>query len=284
MHVQLFKIIKNSWQVVSQHLGTFWLQWMTLKWVSSYISFSSWICSKLSAWWALLIYIYIYIPPQLSWKALRYTMKELYRHGENCSVGLKKVSFSYSMHWTSCSIIAFCCAGDVLHLVHVIPRDMVHVPVPLSILGNVSFTDSCVLTSEQMELALCEHAELFIAQCMVELVGSCHAQYQVDIIRAGHTRDSIGETVCKAAERLQASLIVVPGDTPKSLADFIFRNDHASFGAYVAAHSSRPTLIFQPDSTSWPFLWWANELDPWIHWNVCTSINLRQCCAWLSWP
>ncbi|GAX81949.1 hypothetical protein CEUSTIGMA_g9377.t1 [Chlamydomonas eustigma] len=156
---------------------------------------------------------------QLSWKALRYTMKELYRQ------------------------------GDVLHLVHVIPRDMVHVPIPLSMLGNVSFTDSCVLSPEQMELALCEHAELFISQCMVDLVGSCQAHCQVDIIRTGHIRDSIVEAVCKAAERLEASLIVVPGNTPRSFADLIFRNDHAFFGAYVAEHSSRPTLIFQPERT-----------------------------------
>ena len=42
-------------------------------------------------------------------------------------------------------------------------------------------------------------------------------------------------------------MIVVPGHRRAGLVDRIFNpEDHAAFGTYVAGHSGRPTLIYQP--------------------------------------
>lgn len=88
------------------------------------------------------------------------------------------------------------------------------------------------------------HAELVTDNATYVTV---HAVYQVEIVRSSSSRDSIGEAICKASDRLRASIIIVPGHRKTGLVDRIFKpEDHAAFGTYVASHSGRPTLIYQP--------------------------------------
>ena len=122
--------------------------------------------------------------------------------------------------------------------------------MPLACLGNSGYSE-CNISPEQMEDALAKYAEIFINQSMVGLVNSCSARCQVDIIRPSGCRDSIGEAICKAAERLHAAMVVVPGHRRADLLERIFNpNEHAAYGAYVAKHSGRPTVIFQPPASN----------------------------------
>jgi len=80
-----------------------------------------------------------------------------------------------------CDRLPLMSSGDVLHLLHVIPRDSARLPVPPPCMGNFGYSSECIIGPEEMENALAEYAELFIAQSMAALVDSCSAKCQAGV-------------------------------------------------------------------------------------------------------
>ncbi len=134
----------------------------------------------------------------------------------------------------------------MLHLLHVIPRDSISMPVPHAGLGLSSMS---YCETEDFETCLWEHATQFIEQTMVGLADARKATCEVEIVRAA-SRQSIGDAICKTAEQLQAALIVVPGRQRPGPIERLFVGDQGAFGSYVAKHAGRPTVIYQPQAAS----------------------------------
>lgn len=102
-----------------------------------------------------------------------------------------------------------------------------------------------LLLQAAIHCAPCLHAHVqFIRQTMVGLADARKARCQVDIIR-GSSRECIGAAICKTADELKASLIVVPGWRSLSVFDRFFGQDR-TYGQYVAQHASRPVCVYQP--------------------------------------
>lgn len=148
---------------------------------------------------------------QESWEAVKFTLKDLYQ------------------------------AGDVLHLLHVIPKDSCAVPTPPSHAAS-SYN---VTSSLDFEAFLHDSSVRFIRETMLELADQRNARCEVDIVR-GRCRQSVGEAICKVADELEASLVVVPGRRRPHLVERIFNGECAlQYGSFVAKHSNRPTVIFK---------------------------------------
>lgn len=151
---------------------------------------------------------------RLSWQAVRFAVQELYRE------------------------------GDVLHLLHVIPKDSVTVPVAHPAFGSHSFLSDS-MGSIDFETYLWEHATHFIKSTMVGLAAERQAACEVDIV-TGECRQSIGHKICEMADKLEASFIVIPGRHNPGFFESVFAGDSAGFGSYVAQWARQPTVIYQP--------------------------------------
>ncbi|KAG1681125.1 hypothetical protein FOA52_015567 [Chlamydomonas sp. UWO 241] len=155
---------------------------------------------------------------ELSWDAVRFTLRDLYR------------------------------PGDCIHLLHVIPHDSMTMPLPLSGMGSSAMCFGNDPTSSlDMEDELVAHAHAFMRDAFAELALESQARCEVEVVR-GACRRTVGEQIVAAADRLAAALIVVPEKRTRNLMEQLLGGDYACFGEYVLNNSTRPTVVYQPSS------------------------------------
>uniref|UniRef100_A0A7S0WQW6 UspA domain-containing protein n=1 Tax=Chlamydomonas leiostraca TaxID=1034604 RepID=A0A7S0WQW6_9CHLO len=107
----------------------------------------------------------------------------------------------YAVRWTLEHIYR---DGDVLHLVHTIPKNSsssTSLPAPF-LLGGVS---ESMDFEEELEL----HARDFINQTMVELAASTHARCEVDLLHVTGNNDCMADAICRRSEELDAAMVIV---------------------------------------------------------------------------
>ncbi|KAF5833458.1 hypothetical protein DUNSADRAFT_10248 [Dunaliella salina] len=129
--------------------------------------------------------------------------------------------------------------GDVLHLVHCVPKNSVRVPLPAAFLSSMH-------DSMDYEDMLEVHAYEFINSTMVEMASSKKAECQVDVLHVSGPRNA-GDAVCKYSEDLQAGLVVIAAQ-PMGRIDEFFTGGCMSGRAIE--QSKLPILILPPHIAS----------------------------------
>uniref|UniRef100_A0A7S3R2G8 UspA domain-containing protein n=1 Tax=Dunaliella tertiolecta TaxID=3047 RepID=A0A7S3R2G8_DUNTE len=129
--------------------------------------------------------------------------------------------------------------GDVLHLVHCVPKNSVRVPLPAAFLTSIN-------DSMDYEDMLEVHAYEFINSTMVEMASSKKAECRVDVLHVTGPRNA-GDAVCKYSEDLQAGLVVIAAQ-PMGPIDEFFTGGCMSGRAIE--QSKLPILILPPQIAS----------------------------------
>jgi nucleotide-binding universal stress UspA family protein len=137
-----------------------------------------------------------------------------------------------AVKWTLDNI---CKDGDELHFVHVIPRFHLQ-------LDGVPPADFLAHHDTQMYEEMIKKAESFIARRFlvhVDEMAEAASPPVVHIIKFETDSDSIGTVLCKKAEELNASVLVVARRDKSKLQQFFL----GSVSSFCLEHSKRPVLV-----------------------------------------
>ncbi|KAG2492783.1 hypothetical protein HYH03_008944 [Edaphochlamys debaryana] len=128
-------------------------------------------------------------------------------------------------------------AGDEFHLFHVIPPGQY---VVLSTdLGMEEVVEDDAGTRKRVE----DHARNMIMDKFVPKLKAKDLQYQVELVRFATDNESIGAVICKRAEQLQASCIVMAKHNKGAIKEFFV----GSVCNYCTHHAKQPVLVMHCD-------------------------------------
>jgi nucleotide-binding universal stress UspA family protein len=125
--------------------------------------------------------------------------------------------------------------GDEVHLLHIIP-----VPMP-EVIGGMGAMDSIVTVDPdpQADLKHIADAKEFMKRRFVTKLASRSISYKVEIVHFLTDNDSIGEAICKRAEALNASAVVMAKHQRGAIAEFFL----GSVTKYCTHHCKQPLIV-----------------------------------------
>lgn len=127
--------------------------------------------------------------------------------------------------------------GDEIHLFHVVPPGQY---VVLSTdLGMEEVVEDDKETQERVEA----NARKFLNETFVPVLQEKNIPYQLEIVKFSTDNDSIGSIVCKRADQINASAIVMAKHTKGAIKEFFL----GSVSNYCTHHSIAPVLVLHCD-------------------------------------
>lgn len=125
--------------------------------------------------------------------------------------------------------------GDEVHLLHVIP-----VPMP-EVVGGFGAMDSIITVDPdpQTDLKHIADAKEMMKTRFVTKVASKNVPYKVEIVHFLTDADSIGEAICKRAEKLNSAVVCMAKHQRGAISEFFL----GSTTKYCTTHCKAPLVV-----------------------------------------
>jgi nucleotide-binding universal stress UspA family protein len=136
----------------------------------------------------------------------------------------------HSLDWTLQNLYR---PGDVIHLVHVVPRQQLAQSFGAP---PVDFLPQQDPVGHEM---LLQHAETFIRERLLPKLADIQPDPCVHIVKSDVDTDSIGNVICNKADMLKAAAVIMASHNRSKLKEFFL----GSVTNYCAHHCKQPVLI-----------------------------------------
>ncbi|DBA70403.1 TPA: hypothetical protein ACH3X2_011817 [Trebouxia sp. C0005] len=135
-----------------------------------------------------------------------------------------------ALQWTLANMYR---SGDVLHFLHVIPRQE-----PATTYGAPP-VDFLPQQNPKSVQRLAEQGLSFIKERLLPMLGDIQPDPVVHIVKSDTDTDSIGNVVCQRAEALAAVAVVMAGHSKSRVGDFFM----GSVTNFCTHHCKKPVLV-----------------------------------------